>query len=99
MPAQIHTKVDFIKNQVYETMTSSELNTPSQLCALERTQLLTILAKSQTIPYMPGYLLTGNHSNFVHVAGSSLWLYECKNHLSLLYTHDTQCFDKTPIYY
>ena len=48
---------------------------------------------------MAGYLLTGNRSNFVHVEGSSLWLYECKNHLSPLYTHDSQCFDKIPIYY
>ena len=99
MPAHINTKIDFVINQVYETMTSSELNTLTQLCELERTQILTILAIAQTNPYMAGYLLTGNRSNFVHVEGSSLWLYECKSHLSPLYTHDSQCFDKIPIYY
>ena len=79
MPAHINTKIDLVINQVYETMTSPELNTLTQLCELERTQILTILAIAQTNPYMAGYLLTGNRSNFVHEEGSSHWLYDCKS--------------------
>ena len=58
-------------------MTTSEINKLTQICEIERTQtLMTILSSAQTNPFMAGYLLTGNRSNFVCIAGVSLWLFE-----------------------
>ena len=89
MPAHINPTIDFVMNHVNVTMTSAELNTLTQLCEFERTQIRLSLAKAQTNPNLAGYQLTGNRSNFVHVEGSSLWLNSCQKYLSPLYTHDS----------
>ena len=99
VPAHFNSKIDYTVNHIYEIMTTSEINTLTQICELERTQILTILSLAQTNPYMAGFLLTGNRSNFVHIEGASLWLYECQHHLSPLYTNNNKCFDKIPIFY
>ena len=63
--AHINTKIDFTINHVFKSMTVQELNTLHTVCELERTQLLTILAMSVKNPQLAGFLLTGNHSNFL----------------------------------
>ena len=79
-------------------MTVQELNTLHTVCELERTQLLTILAMSVKNPQLAGFLLTGNRSNFFHVEGSTVWLYDCPNFISPLYKAD-KCFDRETIMY
>ena len=96
IPAYFNSKVDYIVNHIYEIMTTSERYTLTQLCEIERTQILTISSSAQTNPLMAGYLLTGNRSNFVHIEGASLWLYECQYYFLPLYTHKEKCFDKIP---
>ena len=80
-------------------MTTSEINKLTQFCEIERTQTLTILSSAQTNPFMAGYLLTGNRSNFVCIAGVSLWLFEWYHYLSPFYTHKEKCSDRISIYY
>ena len=77
-------------------MIVQELNTLHTVCKLERNQLLTILAMSVQNPQIAGFLLTGNHSNFLYVEGSTAWLYDCPHFLSPLYIAD-RCFDRMPI--
>ena len=48
--AHINTKIDFTINHVFKSMTVQELITLHTVCELERTQLLTILAKSVKNP-------------------------------------------------
>ena len=74
-------------NCIYKILNTAEINTLTQLCELERTQILTILSLAQTNPYLAGHLVTGNRSNFVHIEGASLWVCECEHHLSLLDTY------------
>ena len=78
-------------------MTVQELNTLHTVCELERTQLLTILAMSVKNPQLAGFLLTGTHSNFFYVDGSTAWLYDCPHFISPLYKAD-KCFDRIPIH-
>ena len=49
-------------------------------------------------PQLAGIPLTGDRSNFLYVAGSTAWLYDCPHFLSLLYKADC-CFDRNPIHY
>ena len=84
--AHIITSVDYSINHVFKTMSLAELNTPHTICEVERTQLLTILAKSVKNPQLLGFLLTQNRSNVLYVEGSTAWLYDCPRHLSPLYT-------------
>ena len=79
-------------------MTVQELNTLRTVCELERTQLLTIFGMSVKNPQPAGFLLTGTHSNFLYVEGSTAWLYDCPHFLSPLYKAD-KCFDSIPIHY
>ena len=79
-------------------MTVQELNTLHTVCQLERTQRLTILAMSVKNPQLPDFLLTGNRGNFLHVEGSTAWLYDCPHFISTLYKAD-KCFDRIPIHY
>ena len=99
IPAYFNSKVVYIVNHIYEIMTTSERYTLTQLCEIERTQILTISSSAQTNPLMAGYLLTGNRSNFIHIEGASLWLYECQYYFLPLYTHKEKCFDKIPFYH
>ena len=78
----INTKIDFTINHVFKSMTVQELNILHTVCELERTQLLTILAMSLKSPQLAGFLLTGNRSNFLHVEGSTAWLYDCPHFIS-----------------
>ena len=96
--AHFKTKTDFTINHVFKSMTVQELNTLHRVCELERTQLLTILAMSVKNPQLPGFLLTGNRSNFLYVEGSTAWLYDCPHFKSPLYKAD-KCFDRIPINY
>ena len=45
-----------------------------------------------------GYLLNRNSSNFLYVEGSTAWLFDCSQFLSLLIEAD-KCSDCIPIYY
>ena len=96
--AHINTKIDFTINHVFKSMKVQELNTLHTVCELERTQLLTILDMSVRNPQLPGFLLTGNRSNFSYVEGSTAWLYDCPHFISHLYKAD-KCFDRIPIHY
>ena len=62
-------------------MINQELNFLHQICELEPTQLLSILAMSFQNLQFDGYLLTGNGSNFLYVGGSTAWLYDCPQFL------------------
>ena len=46
-------------------MTSQKMNKLHHICALEGTQLLTLLAVFVQNPQLAGYLLTGNRSKFL----------------------------------
>ena len=94
--AHINTKIDFTINH-FKSMTVQDLNTLHTVCELERTQLLTTLAMSVRNPQLPGFLLTGNRSNFLYVEGSTAWLYDCPHFISPLYRAD-KCFDRIPIH-
>ena len=96
--AHINTKIDYTINHVFRSMTVQELNTFHTICELEKNQLLTILAMSVQNPQLAGFLLTGNHSNFLYVEGSTAWLYDCPHFLSPLYKAD-RCFDRLPIHF
>ena len=96
--AHINTKIDYTRNHVFRYMTVQELNTLHTICELERNQLLTILAMSVQNHQLAGFLLTGNRSNFLHVEGSTAWLYDCPHFLSPLYKAD-RCFDRIPIHF
>ena len=75
--AHMNTKIDYTINNVFHSLKVQELNTLHTLCALERNQLLTILAMSVQNPQLAGFLSTGNRSNFFNVEGSTAWLYDC----------------------
>ena len=96
--AHINTKIANTINHVFCSMTVQELNTLHTICELERNQFLTILAMSVQKPQLAGFLLTGNRSNFLHVEGSTAWLYDCPHYLSPLYKAD-RCFDRIPIHF
>ena len=66
-------------------MKVQELNTIHTICKLERSQLLAILAMSVKNPQLAYFLLTGSHSNFLYVEGSTAWLYDCPHFVSPLY--------------
>ena len=96
--AHINTKLDYSINHVFKNTSVAELNTLHTICENERTQLLTILARSVKNPQLAGFLLTQNRSNFVYVESSTAWLYYCPRHLSPLYIAE-QCYDKIPVKY
>ena len=96
--ALINTKIDSTIIHVFRSMTVQELNTLHTVCESERNQVLTILALSVQNPQLAGLLLTGNRSNFLHVEGSTAWLYDCPHFLSPLYKAD-RCFDCIPIHF
>ena len=85
-------------NYVFRSMTVQELKTLHTIRALERNQLLTILAMSLRNPQLAGFSLTGIRSNFLYVEGSTAWLYDCPHLLSPLYKAD-RCFDRIPIHF
>ena len=58
-------------------MSLSEIETFHHLCELERTQILQYFALAVLeIPHA-GYLLSGNHSNFIDYEGNILGCYDC----------------------
>ena len=80
-------------------MTTSEINTLTQISEIEGTQILTVLSLSQSNTFVAGYLITGNRNNLVHIEVPLLWLYECQHYLSPVFTNRERCFDKIPIDY
>ena len=95
--AHINTKIDFSINHVVKSMSVAELNTLHTICEVERTQLISILAKSVKNPQLAGFLPTQNFSKFLYVVGSTAWLYDCPHHLSLYIAE--QCYDKITVNY
>ena len=83
---------------MFRSITVQEVIALHTICELERNQLLTILAMSVKNPQLAGFLLTGNRSNFLNVAGSTAWLYVCPHFLSPLYKAHC-CFDRKPVQY
>ena len=81
--AHINTNIDYTINHVFRSMAVQELDTLHDVCELERNQVLTKIAMSVQHPQLAGFLLTWKHSNFLNVEGSTAWLYDCPNFLSL----------------
>ena len=96
--AHLNTKIDFTKNHVFNSRTVQETDILHTVCEFEKAQLLTILAMSVKNPQLAGFLLTGNRSNFLHVEGSTAWMYDCPHFISPLYKADSS-FDRIPIHY
>ena len=66
-------KLDYTISRIFQEMSLSELETPHQLCELERAQILQSLALAfLKVPYA-GCLLSGNRSNFIDYEGNILW--------------------------
>ena len=66
-------KLGYTISRIFQERSLSELETPHQLCELERTQILQSLALAiLKIPYA-GYLLSGNRSNLLEYEGNILW--------------------------
>ena len=82
--AHINTKIDYIINHVFRSMTVQELNTFQTVWELERNQILTILAMFVQNLLLAGFLLTGNRRNFLYVERSNSWLYDCPHFPSTL---------------
>ena len=93
-------KLDYKKSSIFQEMSLSELETPHQLCELERTQILQSFALAVLeIPYA-GFLLTGNTSRFIEYEGNILWYYTCIKKVSPLYVfEDKRCYKIIPIFY
>ena len=66
-------------------MSVQERNNLHLVCELERTQLITFLALLVKNPQLAGFRLTGNRSNFLHVVGSTAWLFDSQHFLPPLY--------------
>ena len=79
-------------------MSVQELTTLYHICKLERTQLLTKLPMSVQNPQLAVYLLDGDRTNFLHITGSTAWLYDCPHFVSHPYQAE-KFFDHIPIHY
>ena len=71
--AHIESKIVYSINHVFKSLPKKERNAMNHICALERQQLLTILAMSVQKPHFAGYLLIGNLSTSLY-RSSSAWL-------------------------
>ena len=81
-------------------MSLSENKTVPRLCELKRTQILQLLASAVLkIPYA-GYLLSGNHSNFIDYEGNVPCYYTCTKNVSPFHIFDDKkSYQLTPIFY
>ena len=85
--------LDYTTSRIFQEMSLSEFETLHQLCELERTQILQLLALAVLrIPH-PGYLLSGNRSSFLDYEGNIFWFYTWhQKKLSPLYVfEDKRC--------
>ena len=58
IPTQFKSKGDYIVNHIFEIITTAKITTLTQLCELQRNQILTITSFAQTNSYMASYPLT-----------------------------------------
>ena len=93
-------KLDYTISRIFQEMSLSELETLHQLCKLEKTQILQSLALAVLKILYPGYLLSGNKSNFLDYERNILCLYACTKKVSPLYVfEDKRCYKTVPIFY
>ena len=93
-------KLDCTISRIFQEMSLSELETLHQLCEIERTQILQLLALAVLKKPYAGYLLSGNRSNFLECEGNILWFYTCTKKVSPLYVfEDKRCYKRIPIFY
>ena len=89
-------KLDYTISRVFQKMSFSELETLHQLCELQRTEILRLLALAVLNKPYAGYLLSRNSSNFFDYEGNILWFYTCTKKVSPLYVfEDERCY-KSP---
>ncbi len=98
MQVEYGSTIDFIAQQLTNSLRTSELQILSQICEIERTQMLIILAIASKHEQLAGFLLTGDRSKFMSTDGSIAYLYTCEEHRSPLRALD-KCYDKIPIWY
>ena len=73
----LYMKLNYTKSRIFREMSLTELETLHQLCEIEKTQFLQLLAPAVIkIPYA-GILLSGNRSNFIDYEGNILCYYTC----------------------
>ena len=65
--AYMKSKIKNSTNQVFKATNIQKLNTSHNVCGVERTQLLTILAMSVQNIQLAGYLITVNRIKFLFV--------------------------------
>ena len=90
------TKLDYLLFESSKMLEGSAIQLLKNLCAQERSQILTILILLMKNPRLAGYMLTGNRSMFLSTDGSLAWLY----HYPLMGSPPhvmKQCYDKNPI--
>ena len=75
----------------------SEIQLSKELCAQERTQILTILMLSMENPRLVGCMPTGNRCMFLSTDGSLVWLLHCPLMRSPPHVLN-QCYDEIPIF-
>ena len=91
-------KLDYTISRIFQEMSLSELET--QLCELERRQILQSLALAVLKISYAGYLLSGKRSNFLDYEGNILWFYICTKKVSPLYVFEyKRCYKRIPLFY
>ena len=93
-------KLDYTISRTCQEMSLPELETPHQLCELERKQILQSLALAVLkIPYA-GYLLSGNRSIFLDYEGIIFLFYTSTKKVSpLCVFEDKRGYKRIPICY
>ena len=93
-------KLDYAIFRTNSLLKQSELELLKIDCNAQRTQIYTILMLAQLNDQLAGYLLTGNHSNFLETVkgGSTAWLYSCDKRKSPLRVMNV-CYNRIPIDY
>ena len=94
----INVKLDYLFHQHVQMLRASELEMMTNICELERTQILTILAIAAENSQLAGYLLTNNRSNFITTDGSIAYMYQCDERKSPIF-EQTKCYDRIPVFY
>ena len=75
--------LDYTISRFFHKMSLTEFETLHQLCELERTQILQLLALAVLKSPYAEYLLSGNRSNFFDYEGNILWYYTCTKKINL----------------
>ena len=90
IPAHLNSKIYHTVNHTYEIMATSEINTLTQLCEIERTKNLKTSSFAQTNPFLEGYPFTENRNKMVQIEGAWLWLFERQQNLLPLHTRKAE---------